>query len=398
MNQIDGKAIIFTDLHLGLKSASKSRLAIGIQAVKEVIAYASKHDIKNVLFLGDWNHVRVSTENNVLNVSYKLMQALSKHANVYCILGNHDIYMKNSTDVNSMVIFKDLPNVHVISKTEVVYVNGKKSAFVPWLGDLLSFQPEELDMMFGHFDVSHKYLVKSYIEDHSAPMMTSAHIQDDLENSQLLANATLSTKKNDAGDYVGNFVDVVNRNGIIFSGHIHGRREFIAKGRKFILVGDPYQQNLGEIGNKCGFYVLNEDFSYEFHEITSTPKHVSLRMSTIIKDVDNFDFSCVKGNIIHKVYDVDVDRILDAKVSQKINDWHPYEEILPDYEVSLSANAEIGIQNESIELIKKSKLDYVRNYISNIDSEVLKNEEIDPDKLYSMLAQYYSTVTLDEEK
>lgn len=49
-------------------------------------------------------------------------------------------------------------------------------------------------------------------------------------------------------------------------------------------------------------------------------------------------------------------------------------------------------------MIKKSKLDYVRNYISNIDSEVLKNEEIDPDKLYSMLAQYYSTVTLDEEK
>lgn len=72
---------------------------------------------------------------------------------------------------------------------------------------------------------------------------------------------------------------------------------------------------MGEIGNKCGFYVLNEDSSYEFHEITSTPKHVSLRMSAVIKDVDNFDFSCVKGNIIHKVYDVDVDRILDAKVS-----------------------------------------------------------------------------------
>lgn len=104
-----------------------------------MIAYASKLDIKNVLFLGDWNHVRVSTENNVLNVSYKLMQALSKHANVYCILGNHDIYMKNSTDVNSMVIFKDLPNVHVINKTEVVHINGKKSAFVPWLGDLSMF-------------------------------------------------------------------------------------------------------------------------------------------------------------------------------------------------------------------------------------------------------------------
>ena len=60
---------------------------------------------------------------------------------------------------------------------------------------------------------------------------------------------------------------------------------------------------------------MNEDSSYEFHEITSTPKHVSLKMSKIVKDVDKFDFSCVKGNIIHKVYDVEVDRRLDAKVS-----------------------------------------------------------------------------------
>lgn len=46
---------------------------------------------------------------------------------------------------------------------------------------------------------------------------------------------------------------------------------------------------------------------------------------------------------------------------------HPYEELLPDYEVELSFSYDMKIQNESIELIKKSKLEYVRNYISNID-------------------------------
>ena len=141
---------------------------------------------------------------------------------------------------------------------------------------------------------------------------------------------------------------------------------------------------------------MNEDSSYEFHEITSTPKHVSLKMSKIVKDVDKFDFSCVKGNIIHKVYDVEVDRLLDAKVSQKINDWHPYEELLPDYEVVLNAGNELEMQNESIELIKKSKLEYVKNYIDNIDKKVLEEQGIDGEKLYKVLADYYGNVTAED--
>lgn len=96
-------------------------------------------------------------------------------------------------------------------------------------------------------------------------------------------------------------------------------------------------------------------------------------MSKVIANLDAFDFSCVKGNIIHRVYDVEVDRVLDAKISQKINDWKPYDELLPDYEVDIELNNDIKLQNESIELIKKSKLDYIKNYINNIDPSVLKD-------------------------
>lgn len=86
-------------------------------------------------------------------------------------------------------------------------------------------------------------------------------------------------------------------------------------------------------------------------------------MSQIVKDIETFDFSIIKGNIVHKIYDIDVNRADDVKISQKINDWHPYEELLPDYEVDVTTNSEIKMQNESIELIKKSKLDYIKSYI-----------------------------------
>jgi len=47
--------------------------------------------------------------------------------------------------------------------------------------------------------------------------------------------------------------------------------------------------------------------------------------------------------------------------------------LLPDYDVDLDLNSEMRMQNESIELIKKSKMDYVKNYIKNIDPKVLKD-------------------------
>lgn len=393
MEQIKGKVLVFTDLHLGIKSGSKSRLAICINAIKEIISYIKNNDISTCLFLGDWHHVRVSTENNVMNVSYKLMSALAKHCKVYCLLGNHDIYMKNSVDINSLVIFNNIANVKILDKVTEVSINGNNSIFVPWLGDVSAYDKESYDMMFGHFDVSSKYLIKSYIEDHSIKNSTSEKTTNDIDNDIMLKSNKIS---DNAGDYVGDFIDVVKRNGSVFSGHIHGRREFVAKGRKFIFVGDPYQQNLGEKNNTCGFYVIDEANSYEFHEIKSVPKHVEIKMSEVINNIDAYDFSLIKGNILHKIYDIEVDNISDAKISQKINDWQPYEELLPDYEVDLTTSSEIKLQNESIALIKKSKLEYVKTYIDNIDKKVLEDKNIQSDRLYKILSEYYSSVT--EEK
>jgi hypothetical protein len=66
-------------------------------------------------------------------------------------------------------------------------------------------------------------------------------------------------------------------------------------------------------------------------------------MSDVMKDIDSFDFSIVKGNILHKIYDIEVDNITDAKVSQKINDWQPYEELLPDYDVDITISNELKL-------------------------------------------------------
>lgn len=392
MEQITGKVLIFTDLHLGLKSGSKTRLAICANVIKEIIRFIKTNGINACIFLGDWHHVRSSTENNVMNVSYKLMSALAKQCKIYCILGNHDIYMKNTVDINSMVIFNNINNVCIVSNVEEISINGNKSLMVPWLSDLSNYENECYDMIFGHFDISSKYLIRSYIEDNTAKITTNKKISKLIDTDKMLNSHNM----HNAGDFIGDFIDVVKRNGIAFSGHIHGRKEFIAKGRNFIFVGSPYQQNLGEKNNTCGFYVLDDTNKYEFHEITSVPKHIEIRMSEVAKNIDCFDFSVIKNNILHKIYDVEIDNVTDAKISQKINDWQPYEELLPDYDIDLSTSSEIKLQNESIALIKKSKLEYIKSYVDNIDEDALKEKNIERNKLYEILSEYYNTV-IDEK-
>lgn len=392
---VNGKVLIFSDLHLGLKNASKSRIQICVNVIKNIIAYIKKNKIEDIIFLGDWNHVRSSTENSVLNVSYKLLKTLSEYATIYCILGNHDIYMKNTTEINSLVVFKNLKNVFIIDKTTPIYINGKQAALVPWLGKLDMFNKNELTYMLGHFDISQKYLINSYIEDNSKKQKAEIESVENIINNY----AQNQSKIKNINDSIGNFVDYVKNDGIIFSGHIHKRKEFISKGRNFILVGSPYQQNLGEIDNKCGFYILDADDKnkpvYEFHEITNVPKHISLKMSNIVNNIDNFDFSCVKGNIIHKIYDIEVEKIIDAKISQKINDWQPYEELLPDYEVQLNSNINFETSIDQINITQKNKLDYVKQYINNIDKKALEEQKINSDKLYNLLQEYYNKI-IDE--
>ena len=381
METISGKVLVFTDLHIGLKGAQKNRLAICARVVKKIIDYTVANGIGTILFLGDWNHTRVSTENNALNVSYRLMQALAKVAKVYAILGNHDIYMKNSLDINSLVIFKDLANVVVVDKVMEASINGNKSLLIPWLGDLTAYDKESQDMLFGHFDISSKFLIKSYVADNAAK-----GVSEEL-GKELSADKDLGS----VGDLVGDFVDVAKKTGKIFSGHIHGHKEFLSKGRWFSFVGSPYQQNLGELGCKCGFYVIDEANNAKFVELEGIPKHVEVRVSQMLKD--DFDFSCIKGNIVHKIYDVDIEAADDAKLSQKINDQQPYEELMPDYEVALKDTPTTEITDESIALIKKSKMEYVKRYVENIDKKTLEAEGLEADKLIAVLEEHYDMVT-----
>ena len=378
---LTGKTLVFTDLHVGLSGNKETKLGICKDVVAQIAAGSRRHGVKNIIFCGDWFHSRTTLDVNSVNVALDLMESLAKTAKVYMVLGNHDLYLKDSVDVNSVNMFKSMDNVEIVGKTEIFGLNRFKCAFVPWLGKLDGLEKDSLDFMFGHFEVSSKYLTESYFEEHRAKTRTGSATSAELDR-QLWA-------RRGSGELVGNFVDPLKKTGTLFAGHIHQHREFLSKGKKFVFVGSPYQQNLGEYGYDTGYYLIDESGSYEFVE-TSAPKHVRISMSDVTANgVDGYDFSAARGNIVQKVYDVDVDPATDQAVNLKIAAASPYEELLPDYQVK-PADARIGSDDEfSAESIQKSKISYIKNYIDKMDKEPLRMNGVDPEKLFKLMTAYY---------
>lgn len=402
-----GKTLLFTDIHFGLKGNSTSRLNIAVKAIKCILDTIKKNKIANVIFAGDLLHERVAINVNTMNVVLKCVEAIAKKCKVYLIVGNHDTHYKNSVDVNSLNMFKHTANVELIHHAVEMTLNGQKVLLAPWLSDFSQFKPNQFDMAIGHFDIPSRFLLATYIEEHSK-QKTSTIVSDLIDNdsafnsSTVLGNTTNADVqaalklKNKSSDLIRNFVDLVKKNGIIYAGHIHQHKEFVVKGREFIFIGTPYQQTLADMNRDCGFYVLDESNKRTFIKTTNLPVHVEIRMSKVIDDISKYDFSKVRGNIVHKVYDCEVDRLIDAKVSQKIQDFKPYEELIPSYDASIAYGNDIKIENESIELIKKSKLEYIRTYVDNIDAKALKEEGIDKDKLFKVLESYYNKVVEEQ--
>ena len=397
MDQLIGKTLVFTDHHFGVKGNSPSRQKIGAIAIKSILDTIAKENVSNIIFCGDYLHKRNALTVDTLNIAYRCLQALAKKCKIYMILGNHDLFNKNSTDVNSINIFRDNANIKVIDSPTEILVGKKLSLLVPWLADLTSYKKDQFDFMFGHFEISSKFLIANYAQEHSKKAQASKDVANELDNDSSLGSS--GSTNNSPEQYIGSFVELVSKTGTIFAGHIHQHKEMVVRGRKFIFVGSPYEQNLGDIGCKCGYYVIDDLGNYKFIETTGVPKHIQFVCSRIMSiGIDKFDFSCAKGNIIQKVYDIDISMEDDLKINQKIASFKPYEELLPDYQVALDFTKDVdesSSQANLVKMLKKSKLDYIKSYLDQLDDKALESDGIYRDKIFSIMKKYYNAATGD---
>lgn len=252
--------VLLADVHLGVKSASIEWLenirsyfdGFFIPYLKAKVAPEEPEHNTAVVIAGDFFDCRQHIDLNVLNTGIEIMLKLSAITDIYVVIGNHDIYKNEDTDINSSVIFKNFNNVHVIETPTLLTVkNGVKFALIPWAGthqkenELLKQFKTCSDCAIMHADIS------GLIYDNGRAIIDGA-------------DAKIYGKK-------------------IYSGHIHKRQETCG----VIYLGSPYQMKRSDIGNEKGVYCLHigDDgkITEDFTKNDFSPIFIKIRFSDILE-------------------------------------------------------------------------------------------------------------------
>ena len=266
------RVAIFSDLHLGVHSNSTDWHNYAIEWANWFKDDCKRRNIKDLIFCGDWHHNRSEISVNTLQISADILDILSDF-NIIAITGNHDMYYKHRTDVNSLSIFKKRKNVTILNDPETIEAFDRTITFCPWNTNIKDVPKS--DILFGHFEIE-TFKMNSY-----------KVCEDGLKVKDLL------TKSN-----------------LVISGHFHTRHLKKFSRGTVLYVGNPFQMDFGDVGNTKGYYVLNlDDMEYEFIQNTISPNYIKISLSQLIRE----------GNITSHIIDLVTNNIVKLKVDMNIS-------------------------------------------------------------------------------
>ena len=270
------KVAIFSDLHLGIYGNSENWHKIALQWAEWISGELKKKKIKDVFFLGDFFHNRSEISVQTLHVASEILGKL-KSFNIIMIVGNHDAYYKNRSDVHSLGLICGHENVRVVDENLALDEFEKKMLFVPWNGTL---PDEKFDYVFGHFEIQNFQMNNHKVCDHGFTAM----------------------------DFLS------ERTGQVFSGHFHHRTSKKYDKGKIHYVGNTFPMDFADVGNLKGYHVLDlEDGSLEFFENTVSPKFKKVLLSKL-KEFKKEDF---ENNVVKLVVDLEATE----KQVEKVQSW-----------------------------------------------------------------------------
>lgn len=276
------RAWLISDLHYGMRSNSLEWLDIQTKYFYEWFIPNVKKNIQpgDVLFiLGDVFDNRQNTQLLIQDAVISLIEDLIKiFPKIYILVGNHDIYRKNSNDVTSLSCLKYIPNVHLIKEPELMTIQNKKVLMMPWRKDS-NAEAETLQ----------EYKNADYLFCHS-------------EIYGVKLNSKVKYDK-------GNNIDIFKNYKHVYSGHIH----FSQKIKHFRFVGNPYEMTRSDSGNQKGIFIvdfvnekeyfISNEFSPNFIKLNITSLYNTTLKTIKEKFKDNFVDLYVSSAIITK-YDV----------------------------------------------------------------------------------------------
>ena len=169
------KALVFTDIHFGMKSNSIMHNQDCEQFVEWAVQQGKIHNCETAIFMGDWHHHRASLSLQTMSHSLRALENLSRSFDItYFITGNHDLYYRDKRDIYSFEWAKHIPNLKICND----WFQQDDVILVPWLvgDDHKQIKTASAQYMFGHFELPH-FKMNAMVEMPDHGQIKSEHFQ-----------------------------------------------------------------------------------------------------------------------------------------------------------------------------------------------------------------------------
>jgi DNA repair exonuclease SbcCD nuclease subunit len=336
----NSKVLFFSDLHLGLHQDSEIWHNVALKVSEWIKEVMQERRLDTIFFAGDAFHDRHEIGVNTLHVAKKFFNNL-KDYNIYLIPGNHDAFLSNTVEVNSVEIL-ETENVTVITKPTVYKVEDKTVLFCPWKCNLSDSKlPNFVDMLVGHFEIQNFKMNSFKVCEHG-------------DNSE----------------------DLLKRSNAVVTGHFHLREHRKYDNNKYVLyLGSPYQMDFGDREQTKGLSIIDfssEALEVEFLKNTISPSHYRLKISELINHKYENLNSIISNNFISLYVDMHIDTLTLDMLTSKLRQHNPLQ-FKTEFNILDNAQSEI-------KEVKKLSIDVETafcEFIEHVETKATKKQVLD---------------------
>lgn len=251
--KINANRIILTsDWHFGIKSNNLEWFEIAKDYFDNfLLPWLDQNVRKGDVFycLGDVFDNRQNLNLMIASYAIEIFEKIAKKLPVYVIVGNHDIYRKNSNEIASVDILKNIQGVTIYKEPAVHEFKNSRCLLMPWRRDKIH-EKETLDS-FSHID---------YVFCHS-----------EVKGLRVNPNPYVVHEG-------GNGVEVYNEYKGMYSGHIH----YSQKKKNITFIGNIFQMTRSDRNNPKGIWTLEPDSGVEtFFENMHSPKFLKYSIESL---------------------------------------------------------------------------------------------------------------------
>ena len=336
------KVLVITDQHFGVRNDS----LVYVDYYKKfynnvVIPFILKYKIKHVLCLGDTFDRRKSVNFNSLEAAKDMwFDSLEKlGVQMTMLVGNHDIYYKNTLRVNApSLLLGEYANIQIIDSPTEFLLGDLSVLGIPWICDDNRSRTYELleksvsPLCVGHLEFNGFETVPGVVMDH------------------------------------GIDTDVFKKFDKVLSGHFHSRSN---KGNIYYL-GNPYQLYWNDYQAARGFHILDtETLDLKFYRNPYTMfEKIHYKDATEWKDVTGYAGKYIKLIVEDKQDQLKFDQLVRMLYDAGVADL----KIIEDLSVELEGVSEDVETEDTLTLLDKyideievsSNKDSIKNVIKSL--------------------------------